>query len=126
MAESKRRYRLESGMDTSITLEIDTTKITPELAEEINGFWSSADEVLRESNGDIVEAVARRAAGPLLWFLIDGWNKQGAVDQLSKSEGWPDAEHIGISITDYDIPDLSADQFDVTEVAVPDQGGDHG
>lgn len=33
----KKRYKLEAGMDTSITLEIDTTKMTAEYAADVNG-----------------------------------------------------------------------------------------
>lgn len=36
----KKRYKLESGLDTSITLEIDTDKTTEETAREINAFWN--------------------------------------------------------------------------------------
>ena len=39
----KKRYKLDSGMDTSITLEIDTNKIHEDLAREINGFWVEGD-----------------------------------------------------------------------------------
>lgn len=121
MAEIKRRFRLESGLDTSITLEIDTSKITEDLAAQINGFWSGDEDVLNASDGDVIQAVARQAAGPLLWLLTEGFNNRAAVKSLSKSEGWPEDETLGISIVDYEIPDFSADAFEVREI-FPEQG----
>ena len=114
----KKRYLLTSGMDTSITLEIDTTKMTAEYAADVNGFWSGAEDVLDASDGDIFQAVARRAAGRLLGYLLDGYNEPGAVETLSEQEGWPDKDHIGITIIDHEIPDLDATLFDVEELAV--------
>ena len=69
----KKRFKIDSGMDTSITLEIDTVKMTPELAAEMNGFWCGAEDVLSAADGDVIQAVARRAAGRLLSLLMDGW-----------------------------------------------------
>lgn len=113
----KRRYKLESGMDTSITLEIDTDKISEEAASEINSFWMGADDVLDDSGGDVHQAVARRAAGPLLSYLLDGYHERGAVETLSGDEGWPDAANGGITIISHEIPSLGASDFEVTEIA---------
>lgn len=114
----KKRYKLESGMDTSITLEVDTGVLSEELAAEINAFWTGADRVLDESNGDVFQAVARRAAGPLIGFLCDGYHSDGAVAQLSDCEGWPPEEtHGGIAIVDHELPDLGPLDFTVTEIA---------
>ena len=113
----KKRYKLESGMDTSITLGIDTDKIPEALAREINAFWVDGDYILDLSDGDAFQAVARRAAGPLLSYLMDGDTPKWAVKQLSENDGWPDAEDGGITIIDHDIPELGSDIFDVTEIA---------
>lgn len=113
----KKRYKLESGMDTSITLEIDTDKIPEETAREINAFWIEGDYILDISDGDAFQAVARRAAGPLLGYLLDGYNEAGAMRQLSEDEGWLDAAGGGITIIDHEIPALDSDVFDVTEIA---------
>lgn len=104
----KKRYKLETGLDTSITLEIDTAKISEDLAREINAFWVEADFILTLSRGDVYQAVARRAAGPLLSYLLDGWHSDGAVASLLADEG--------IMIVDHDIPCLGADDFAVTEL----------
>lgn len=113
----KKRYKLESGMDTSITLEIDTAVMTEELSTEVNEFWSGAEDVLDASGGDVFQAVARRAAGRLLGYLLDGYNEIAAVSELSEQEGWPGLDMIGITIIDHEIPDLSSVMFDVAEIA---------
>lgn len=113
----KKKFKLDSGLDISITLEIDTDKMTMEIAKEINAFWSGADDVLRQSDDCFFQAVARRAAGPLLGFLMDGYHAAGAVMHLSEQEGWPDGDSIGITIIDHEIPDFSADTLDVEELA---------
>lgn len=110
----KKRYRLETGLDTSITLEIDADKITEHAAQEINDFWVEASYVLSMSDGDVFQAVARRAAGPLLGYLLDGYTAEGAVMQLSECEGWPDAAGGGITIVDHELPGFGFDDFDVT------------
>lgn len=112
----KKKFKLESGMDISITLEIDTDKMTADLAKEINDFWNGSEDVLDASDGCIFQAVARRAAGPLLSFLMDGYHETGAVMQLSEQEGWP-GENIGITIIDHEIPCFDSDSFDVEEIA---------
>jgi hypothetical protein len=115
----KRKFRLESGLDTSITLEIDTEKLTKPLAKEINDFWAGSSDVLSASYGCVIQAVARRAAGPLIGFLMDGYHEAGAVAQLSQQEGWP-SENIGITIIDHEIPDLDAYSYHVEEIAESD------
>jgi Protein of unknown function (DUF2528) len=111
----KRTFKLEAGEDIYITLEIDTEKMTEPLASEINAFWSGSAEVLSASDGCVIQAVARRAAGPLISFLMDGYHAAGAVRHLSQMEGWP-TENIGITIVDHEIPDLDADMYDVQEI----------
>jgi hypothetical protein len=111
----KRKFKIESGLDTSVTLEIDTDKMTESLAKEVNNFWSYAGDVLTASNGCIFQAVARRAAGPLFGFLMNGRSAIGAVTQLSEQEGWP-AENIGITIVDYEIPSFDSGLYDVQEL----------
>lgn len=113
----KKRYRLDSGMDTSITLDIDTDKIPETVASEINSFWMGADDVLDHSDGDVFQAIARRAAGPLLGYLMDGYHERGAVEMLSKEEGWPDAANGGITVIDHEIPTLAALDYEVTTLA---------
>lgn len=112
----KRRFQLSYGFDLSITLDIDTDVMTPELAKEVNAFWISADEILEVSDGDAVQAVARRAADPLLRSLQDGRYQEYALEELGKSEGWP--EKHGITIVDYEIPCTDSVTWDVEELEV--------
>lgn len=112
----KKQYRLDSGMDISITLEIDTDQLDEATAAEINGFWAGADEVMRQSGGDVYQAVARRAAGELIKLLICGLSESGAVATLNSREGWPGAKARWLRIVDADLPDLSAIEFSVAEI----------
>lgn len=117
------RHTTNQGADTmkftltsdeiSITLEIDTSKLTPKCAAEINNFWSGSRDVLAASSGCVYQAVARRAAGRLIDYLMDGYNVLDAVETLCRQEGWPRMEDAGMSILDYVIPDLNPFSFDV-------------
>lgn len=115
----KKQYRLDSGMDTSITLEVDTDQLDEATAAEINGFWNGDDDVMERSGGDVYQAVARRAAGPLLTLLICGYSENGAVEELNSREGWPGAKVRWLRIIDSEIPDLDATEFSVAEIARP-------
>lgn len=115
----KKHYEVEvNSFDLSITLEIDTTKMTAEIAAQVNGFWAGAESVLESSDGDIFQAVARRAAWPLMHYLLVGYHETGAVEELSEQEGWPDKDHIGITIIDHVIPDLDPTMYEVEELEV--------
>lgn len=103
--------KLDTGMDTSITLRIDTDVMTQKIAKDVVDFWSGGDEVLEASDGDVFEAVARFAAPRLLHHLNDGWNENGAVAKLSQEEGWPSP--TGISILDHELPDYDPVMFDL-------------
>ena len=102
-----RRFKLCAGLDVSITLDIDTSVMTEEMAAEVNAFWHGKEEVLRAAGGDVIQAVARRAAIPLLHTLLSGCNKRFVVVQtFADREGWP--QPTGISVVDYEIPELDA------------------
>lgn len=106
----KKQFELIADNDTGITLEIDTDKMTAELAKEVNSFWSGAAHVLEASDGCVFQAVARRAAGALLIMLIEGSSPEGAIKELSEREGWPGGD-MGITIIDHETPDLEPDMF---------------
>ena len=106
----KKRYKLESGMDLSITLEIDTDKISEELARKLSSFGLEGDRIL-----DAHQALARRVAGPLLVYLLDGYHEREAVEYLV-DEGWLYEANGGIAIIEHKIPPLSSSDFEVTEV----------
>lgn len=115
-APKHRIFKLEAGLDTSITLKIDLTKVTPESAAETVNFWSGYKDVLRAADGDMIQAYARWASAPLIRLLVDGYTCEGAVLSLASEEGWPPPQEIGITIVDNELPDLNAAYLDVTEV----------
>lgn len=110
----KKRYKIDAGLDISITVEVDLDKLTPELAAEINGFWSGAKDVLKKSHGDIIIAAVRRAAPYLISPLLEGYNEIGAQERLDESEGWP--ENHGIKLIDFEIPEFGACDVDVIDL----------
>lgn len=80
----KKRYKLESGLDTSITLEIDTDKTTEETVREINAFWNG---------GAITSLICRTGmpsklwrAAPLARCWATCWTATTSVAQLRR---WP-------------------------------------
>lgn len=113
----KKIYKLSSGLDVSLTVEVDLEKLTPALAAEINDFWSGADDVLRAAGGDVVEAAVRRAFPSLISYAFDGWNSLGMVSRLEEQEGWPGEGWGGIRVLDVDIPDLDSDGIEVEVLA---------
>ena len=115
---SERIFSLSSGMDLTMRLSIDTDVITPEWAGEISRFWASKDEVLDASDGDEYQAVARYAAARLWWYLLDGYNSEGAVRELHEQEGWCiPTDTLGIKILEHEIPDMDPAYMEVDEEA---------
>lgn len=112
----KRRLKFETGMDISVTIEVDYDVLTPGMAGEMVSFWSGGDEVLEASDGDVFVAAARFAAANLMRFLIDGYNADGAIRELCKGEGWPEKEMLGMSIVDSDIPDFDPSYLELDEL----------
>ena len=103
----------EIGPETSdlwVRIEVDTEKMTPSLASEVNAFWVTAASVLQVADGDPVRAVALRAAAFFLGELIEHGNP--LRHNLSDVEGWP-RDH-GISLLDFDVPDLDALSLEIT------------
>ncbi|WP_182212398.1 DUF2528 family protein [Stenotrophomonas acidaminiphila] len=119
MTESKaiRSFKIDNGMDLSITLDIDTSILTPDYAHETARFWASKDDVLAASDDDDYQAVARYAASDLWRYLIDGYNEAGALRQLHEQEGWCyPGDSVGITIRDYEIPSFYAADHEVEEL----------
>lgn len=98
-------------IDAELTLRVDHDILTPELATEINNFWSENGWRLSKEDGDVVRAVIRMfGARALRRAMEQGWdfsNHSGAralnhaEDVINMDgEGWPNAEGLGISITD--------------------------
>lgn len=112
-----RRFQIDSGFDLTITLDIDTEVVTQDLADSVAVFWSSKDEVA-DVSADTYEATARYAAVFLWPLLIEGYNEQGALRDLQEQEGWCWDGDFGITIVDYDLPDMSAAGVECKELEV--------
>lgn len=106
--------------DSGVTLRVDHDVLTPELATEINTFWSDADGRLVDENYDVVRVVIRMfGAAAIRFFMDDGgarFDSRGNGDlhwtgQVIKSlvEGWPDIDSLGILILSAEV---SAVDFD--------------
>ena len=118
-----KRYVVNFGDENSVTLEVDTVKLSPELATEINKFWSSHNLRLSEQNNNPVEVVARLfGAAAVRVFMENGgalhlsegkereyWTRKVLQDQW---EGWPEFESLGVLLVDADVS--CVDYFAVT------------
>ena len=109
--------------DAGVTLRVDHDVLTPELATEINTFWSDADGRLADEKDDVVRAVVRMfGAAAIRFFMDDGgarFDTLGAGDLHwtgrvleSLVEGWPDIDSLGILILSADVS--AVDYDDVT------------
>lgn len=109
----KKAYSLSAGLDTCLTVEIDTSMVTTEQAEETNEFWSYSDGVLRAYNSDVYQACARRIASAVVHLLLDGYQSLAAVEMVLDGEGW-DYFKGAVSVSDICLPSFSAEDFECT------------
>lgn len=66
-----RRYTVtDAWKDQEVTLEVDHSILTPELAKEMNEFWSSANYRRSKEDGDDVRAVIRFAGMLLINIML--------------------------------------------------------
>lgn len=96
--------------DAEVTLQVDHDRLTPELATEINSFWSNADCRLAAEDEDVVRTVIRMFGARAIALAMEegGWDfgnrpyaagLRTAKDVIdSYGEGWPNAEELGISV----------------------------
>ena len=112
--------------DAEVLLQVDHDVLTPELATEINQFWTGADGRLAAEDDDVVRTVIRMfGAAAIRCFMDDGGarirpSKNGdrhrtAEVLKAQVEGWPDVDGLGIlimeanvSVVDYDDVALEA------------------
>lgn len=104
------------AVDCYVRLAIDLDVMTAEVAAEIHEFHRDAAARLQQANGDVVVAVALLAAPILLAALIEGYNRVDAALILEgQEEGWP--EKTGITITEWEVPELSWETMSVFDDA---------
>ena len=96
--------------DAEVTLSVDHDLLTPDLASEINTFWSNWDSRLAAEDENVVRAVIRMFGARAISLAMEqgGWDfsnqshaiglrtAQDVID--SYGEGWPCAEELGISV----------------------------
>ena len=127
MAKATYRVTADWFGDSEVSLEVDPDVLTPELAAEINSFWSGAKERLLAEDGDVVRAVVRMfGAAAIRCFMDDGgasfgpcpWGDRQMTAEVLKAqvEGWPGIDGLGILILAAEVS--AVDYHDVTLEAV--------
>ncbi|WP_343590134.1 DUF2528 family protein [Paracidovorax wautersii] len=111
--------------DAEVTLQVNFDILTPELAAEINNFWTDADSRLAAEDDNVLLAVVRMFGEVAIrYFMADGgasfgpitdayWTKQVIEDQR---EGWPDVDSLGILITAAEVPVVGYDDVSLEAV----------
>ncbi len=94
---------------SAVTLRVDRAVLTPELATEINDFWSGNADRLSSERGDVVRAVARLFGCVAIRYLMDDGGAhfrdeskgRKVTEEVIKAqrEGWPCVDQLGILIT---------------------------
>lgn len=115
--------------DAEVTLQVDHDLLTPELATEINTFWSNSDSRLAAEDENVVRAVIRMFGARAIALAMEegGWdfsNQPYAVglrtakDVIdSYGEGWPKAEALGISVIHAAADSVGFDDVELEAVA---------
>ncbi|WP_340569913.1 DUF2528 family protein [Stenotrophomonas sp. G106K1] len=117
-----RRYKVEHAwLDVEVTLDVDHRLLTPELAKDINEYWTDAEQRLEAADGDVVVAVIKMAGAAFLGMVLDvraDLTEYGMQKEFDKMEAW-DSEVCGIRLVDFDgRPDLESEELRVTELEV--------
>ena len=111
-----------------VVVEVNLDVLTPDLATEINGFWSGDEWRLNQVDGNPVLAAVRLfGASAISFFMNDGgadivaheerdrerWT--GAVlDDLG--EGWPGVQQLGIRIKRVSVNTVGYDEVELEAV----------
>jgi len=111
-----RSYSVQGSFDLmQIEIEVDHSKLTPELATSINDFYSGKEDRLRADEGDVVLAVIRLASGLLMRNLLADADTDSAQRALDTCEGWPPNRGHGISLVSFeDFPKVDDFDLDIT------------
>jgi hypothetical protein len=105
-----------AGFDFSLSLRINTSILTAEIAAKINDSYDNGELVLKVSNGDVYKAVARQAAFEVFYSLLGGYDPEASIQLLNQRFEWNiENLFLGIEIIDYEILEFSATSFDCVE-----------
>ena len=76
--------------DAEVTLQVDHDLLTPEMAKEINDFWSEANYRLLQEDQDVVRVVIRMFGARTISLAMEqgGWDfsKQSVVAGLRTAQ----------------------------------------
>jgi hypothetical protein len=123
-----KKFIVSFNDDNQVTLEVNTEKLTPALATEINKFWGSDSLRLSEQHNDVVEVVVRLFGAAAIRVLMESggifhlsqpkaneyWTRKVLEEQ---QEGWPEFESLGILIVDAEISCIEYFGVTLEEVA---------
>ncbi|EPV8688061.1 DUF2528 family protein [Pseudomonas aeruginosa] len=97
-ANIKRFKVKDAWKDFEVVLEVDLDRLTTERAQQINSFWTSAEDRLDEEDGDVVRTVIRLAGLEVMCEILedrgadfgdaDRWYCEKTTRKLHDSEGW--------------------------------------
>ena len=128
-----KRFKIkDTWKDFEVTLEVNLDRLTAERAEQINSFWTGAEDRQDEEGDDVVRAVIRMAGYEVMCELLedrgadfddsDRWNCQRTTKQLHDREGWGgEAEGdgfgwCGIKVVGADVQLPTFEEVAMTEV----------
>ncbi|MBF8766703.1 DUF2528 family protein [Pseudomonas putida] len=94
-----KRFKIaETEKDFEVTLEVDLNRLTAERAQQINSFWTGAEDRLDEEGEDVIRTVIRLAGHEIICRMLrdggadfgDGnsWLCDSVSKELHDSEGW--------------------------------------
>lgn len=85
-----KRYRVADDFrDYSVMFEVDHNILHPELALQINQFWTNHESRADEEDDDHVRAVIRMAGELVIGLMLEsGWDVDFAISQLDQGKNW--------------------------------------
>lgn len=115
-----------------VTLEVDRSKLTVELATEINNFWGGNDDRADSMDGDMVKAVIKLYGVRVIALMLQAGGANCSLDHrpagcvywtnaMQEEEGWPGASGgphgaLGIRVIAADVEIPGFDECDLDEV----------
>jgi len=105
--------------ELQVTIVVDTSALTLDLATEINSFWHGAADRLFMAEGDVRMAVIKLAAARFMNYLLEDRCEQYAQRTFDEAEGWPpgrifqlagfdgfpqiDSEHLEVEVLEMEV-----------------------
>lgn len=85
-----KRYKVSAPCsDYTVWLEVDHSVLTPELAQQINEFWTEHQARVDEEEGDHVRTVIRMAGDLVIGLMLEsGWDVDFAISQIEQGKRW--------------------------------------